>query len=177
MKKIILILLIFSFFLDFSFLPIINKVYLGNACLLISFMILLLTERSFLENILWIILTSFFINIISPFYFGAYLIIWLLVAGIVYFIKVIFIDENLNIVKRNIIFILAFLSYGILLNFNYSFLIKNITLQNIFNFYNSSWQILITRFIIVIIFYNIIYKIFSKLTNLNFQNKSNLYKQ
>jgi hypothetical protein len=176
MKKVILILLIFYFFLDFSFLPTINKSYLGGACLLTSFLILLLTERTFLENIFWIILTAFFINIISPFYFSVYLIIWLMIIGIIYFIKMIFIDENLNIFKRNIIFILAFLFYKILLNFSYSFLTKDITLQNIFNFQGLSWQGLIIKFIVVIISYNIVYKIFSKLANTIFKNKLNLYK-
>jgi hypothetical protein len=176
MKKIILILLTFYFFLDFSFLPIINKSYLGGACLLISFLILLLAERTFLENIFWIILTAFFINIISPFYFVIYLIIWLIIMGIIYLIKMIFIDENLNIFKRNIIFILALLFYKILLNLSYSFSIKNITLQNIFNFRGTSWQILVIKFIIMIISYNIVYKIFSKLINTTSKSKLNLYK-
>ena len=99
-----------------------------------------------------------------------------MIIGIIYFIKMVFIDENLNIFKRNIIFILAFLFYKILLNFSYSFLTKDITLQNIFNFQGLSWQGLIIKFIVVIISYNIVYKIFSKLANTIFKNKLNLYK-
>jgi len=156
MKKAILILFIIFFFLDFSFLPIINKTYLGGACLLTVLLISLFIETVSWQNFFWIIMISFLLNIISPFYFGIYLIVWLIVAGIVYFIKMIFVDENLNILKRNIIFSTAFFFYVLLLTMSYNFLIRKSGPEGLFDLYNLSWSAMIIKFVVVIIFYNLV---------------------
>jgi len=154
----IFILFVLVFFLDFSFLSIISNAYLGKACLTTALILSLIIKQNFWKNIFWIVLGAFFLNVLSPFYFIVYLTVLLFVAGIVYFIKIIFVDENLNIRAENIILVLTFFIYNILLQLTYTLLSKNISFKNILYTHNTSWEIILTRLIIVIVFYNFIVK-------------------
>lgn len=166
MKKIIFTLLLFIFFLDFSFLPIVSKDYLGGGYLLLDFLIILLIERSWGENLLWIILTAWLLNIVNPFNFLGFVFILMVSAGIITLIKMIFIDERLNLLKRNILFGSAFFSYEIFFQLFSGWRNGTLSFGNFFVLGSLTGSALWFKFLIIVVLYNILYFFFLRLTTL-----------
>ena len=159
MKKILFILFILFFYLDFSFVPGLLGAKLNWSYFIFSLVLLLFILRTgFWESIIWGIFSLLFLNILMPFSFLGYGLILVIIWMGVYFIRTIFFDDELNLLRINIYFILFFVLFNILFFVGYNILVKT-TNNVIFSIENINWQIETTKFFIGIVIYNLCYKL------------------
>ena len=111
MNRIIFILLILFFYLDFSFLPNLFHGHWHTPYFLITFLMVLIIKRDFQKNI-WVFLGgTYLLSIALGISWWLVILAWLIVWAMVYFLKAVFLEDNLSPWQANLIFVIIVVVY------------------------------------------------------------------
>lgn len=169
MNKIIFLLFIASFFLDFSFIPSLLGSGLSWPYFTLSLLIgTFLFSRNIQKDSVWGFLAIFSLNILLPFNFFGYVLIIVIIWGVIYFLKNIFFNEDLGCLKSNFSFIINFVLFGGLF-FTGQYIQAKITEEVSFNWEDVNWAMFVAKLLIGIFIYNLSYQIIYKLCGKNIQ--------
>jgi len=168
-NKIILLLFIISFFLDFSFVPSLLGSGLSWPYFTLSLLVaVFLISRDMQRAAGWGILAIFLLNVLLPFNLFGYALIILTIWRVIYFLRNVFFNEDLDYLKSNFTFIVNFILFGGLF-FIGQYIQAKITEEDSFNWQDIKWGIVTIKLLIGILIYNISYKIVSKSCGKNIQ--------
>ncbi len=167
MNKIVFLLFIVAFFLDFSFIPNFLGSELGWPYMVLSLLIaIFLFNKNTQKNIGWGILAALALNILLPLNFFGYILIVIIIWGAIYFLENIFFNEGQSYLKSNFTFIINFVLFGVLF-FVGQYIKAKILGESIFTLQNVDWWIFSLKLFIGIIIYNLSYRIVYKLCGKN----------
>jgi len=161
-NKIFLILFIFGFFLDFSFIP---SLFGSNYSWPYSITSLIIASLLFNDNaqkIFWGTIGVILLNIIMPFSLLIYGLIILSIWLMIYFLENIFLNKEFSYLKSNIIFIISFIIFNFLL-FSGEYLKNKLFENESIIFYMPGFFNLTIKLLIGLLVFNLIYKVLHKL--------------
>ncbi len=164
MNKIIFILLILFFYLDFSFLPNVFHGHWYASYFLITFLMALLIKQNFRKNI-WIFLGgTYLLSIAMGLFWWAIILVWLIIWIIIYFLKAIFLEENLSSWQANLLFLIIIAIYFLSL-----FLIGKFVFAN--HYYFEHWFDWLLYLGYLLIFFNFNLYLFNKISKYKTKSK------
>ena len=157
--RIINLLLIIFFFLDFSFLGMLfNKTILSPYFTFSLILFIFIIQANFLLNIYFIFLTSIFLSILLAIPFLGMMFILMTIFLGVYFLKVFVFDERINFFRINFNYVLFYLLFNGLVFFVYNLVAKFRKLEGI-SISEIDWKLYIIKFFIGLIIFNFVYKL------------------
>jgi hypothetical protein len=158
MNKIIFLLFIIFFFLDFSFVSSLLGSGLSWPYFTLSLLIAtFLFGKNMQMDSIWGILAILSLNILLPFNLFGYILIVIIIWGCIYFLKNIFFSEDLSYLKSNFSFIINFILFGGVF-FTGQYIQAKITEGTSFGWGDISWTTLTIKLLIGIFIYNLVYK-------------------
>ena len=167
MNKIIFLLFIAAFFLDFSFIPNLFGSELSWPYAVLSLLIaIFLVNKNTQKNIGWGILAALALNILLPLNFFGYVVIVTIIWGVIYFLENVFFNEGQSYLKSNFSFIINFVLFGALF-FIGQYIQAKILGETIFSLRDINWWIFSLKLFIGIIIYNLSYRIVYRLCGKN----------
>jgi hypothetical protein len=159
MNKLILIFLIGFFFLDFSFFPACFNAFLIWPYFTFSLLVLIfLFGDSRMQQVFFGGAIILILKVLLPLNIFSYIIIIGIIWLVIYFLKIVFFSQNLNIWKTNLTYLLSFVMFEILffIGQNIEGRVKEV---EFFNPQDISWKIFLLRLFIGVIFFNLVFKL------------------
>jgi len=168
-NKIILLLFIGSFFLDFSFISVLFGSSLSWPYFTLSLLIsIFLLNKNKQKNIVWIVLGVFLLNILLPLNIFAYILIIITVWSVIYIFENIFFNEEHNYFKNNFIFSVNFVLFGILV-FGGQCIKAKMSGECSFSWQDINWTVFALKLIMGSFIYNLTYRVVYRICGKNTQ--------
>ena len=161
--KIINLLFIAFFFLDFSFLPNLLRYSLLWPYFTFSLIIFIfIFQVKFLWNIYFIFLTALFLTILLPLSFIWEVLLLLVILAEIYLLRMLIFDDRINFFRVNFNYLIAYFLFNSLFFLEYNLLAK-LTNKEYFLMKEINWKLFIVKLFIGLIIFNFIYRLFIKL--------------